>query len=336
LISKFSENTLLSTRNFGIDLARTLAISMVILVHTTGIGFGRFGVQLFFVISGYLLGKFYETQTKSQFLIHRAFRLFPLSIFFILFFYFEEIGSLKNLFLNLTLSQNLWWNWGSFPGGWSISSEWLFSIILLSITPVKKKALYLILFTCCTLQLVSGLYVYSLGGVSEIDAPLQYMFKTWLNTTNPFINLGFFIIGILIRHSAMRILKLSNLKLFLIVIIMIIEDQIVGHFMLGWQIAIPALFILCLKTRSRQGGLASICTFIGKRTYGTFFVHFLIWNNLNLFFSETQVNYLVNDPLGKFIQFIFVYLLALMGGTLTYRLIEKPSLSLSHKIIKKS
>ena len=65
-------------------------------------------------------------------------------------------------------------------------------------------------------------------------------------------------------------------------------------------------------------------------------MHFLIWNNLNLFFSETQVNYLVNDSLGKFIQFIFVYLLALMGGTLTYRLIEKPSLSLSHKIIKKT
>jgi peptidoglycan/LPS O-acetylase OafA/YrhL len=46
------------SRNLGVDLARTFAIVGVLLIHTTGLWFGRFGVQLFFMISGYLLADF--------------------------------------------------------------------------------------------------------------------------------------------------------------------------------------------------------------------------------------------------------------------------------------
>lgn len=305
---------------------------MVILVHTMGIGFGRFGVQLFFVISGYLLGKYYETQSKSQFIIHRAFRLFPLAIFFILFFYLDRIGSIKNLVFNLSLIQNLWWNWNSFPGGWSISSEWIFSLALLLITPVRKKLIFFLLITCCLLQFLTGLYVFTQGGVSDFDSPVQYIFKTWLNTTNPYINSGFFIAGILIRHYETKILKITNFKLTLVVLAMIIEDLFIGHFILGWQFAIPALFVICLKSHFR-GWFALICTFIGKRTYGTFFVHFLIWENLDFFFSEHALSFLVGDSIGKFLQFLFVYLLAVIGGSLTYKFIEKPTMNFSRKIL---
>ena len=173
---------------------------MVVLVHTTGIGFGRFGVQLFFVISGYLLGNFYLTQSKKQFIIHRSFRLFPLAIVFILLFYINQLGSIKNFIFNLVLLQNLWWNLKSFPGGWSISSEWIFSLILLLIIPTKKKLLFFLLGLSMTLQLISGFYIFKHGGVGNFDSPAEYAFKTWINTTNPFISVGFFLSGILIRH----------------------------------------------------------------------------------------------------------------------------------------
>ena len=227
---------------------------MVILVHTTGIGFGRFGVQLFFVISGYLLGLYYETQTNTQFLVHRAFRLFPLAIFFILVFYLDQIGSFKNIFLNLSLTENLWWNWGSFPGGWSISSEWIYSIILILIAQFKLRQLTVLLGIICMLQFASGLYVYLVGGVSQLDSSADYMFKTWLNTTNPYINLGFFVVGIILRRSASRILKFNKTLLFIVVFAMIVVDSIVGHLMIGWQFAIPAVFILCLGISPNSGG----------------------------------------------------------------------------------
>ncbi len=308
---------------------------MVILVHTTGIGFGRFGVQLFFVISGYLLGLYYETQTNTQFLIHRVFRLFPLAIFFILVFYLDQIGSFKNIFLNLSLTQNLWWNWGSFPGGWSISSEWIYSIILILIAQFKLRQLTILLGIICILQFSSGLYVYLVGGVSQLDSSADYMFKTWLNTTNPYINLGFFVVGIILRRSASRILKFNKTLLFIVVFAMIVVDSIVGHLMIGWQFAIPAVFILCLGISPNSGGVVRVCNFVGKRTYGIFFVHFLIWNNLSIFFSEAFLVFVLTHPIGKLFQFLFVYILAIIGGALTYKFIEKPFLKLSYKITNK-
>lgn len=322
-------------RSTQIDLARTLAISMVILVHTTGIGFGRFGVQLFFVISGYLLGQFYESQTNMQFLVHRAFRLFPLAVVFIFIFYIGQYESLKATLLNLGLIQNLWWSWGSFPGGWSISSEWIYSIVLILIARIKLSLLTALVGLICVLQFASGFYIYLIGGVSELDSSVDYMFKTWVNTTNPYINLGFFVAGIIIRRRRRQILKLNKMILWLVVFVMVLVDSTVGHFMVGWQFAIPALFILCLRITTMRGGLVLVCNFVGKRTYGIFFVHFLIWNNLSVFFSESTHSYLTIDPIGKLFQFLFVYLVAIIGGALTYKFIERPFLKLSYKIVNK-
>jgi peptidoglycan/LPS O-acetylase OafA/YrhL len=305
---------------------------MVILVHTTGIGFGRFGVQLFFVISGFLLAEFFKTQSGVQFLVHRGFRLFPLSIFFILFFYLDKVGSPKDLLLNLTLFQNLWWSWNSFPAGWSISSEWIFSIILIAIVRRSSRNLTFLLMIICTLQLFSGLYVYRTGGVSDPDT-LDYIFEVWINTTNPLINLGFFVAGILMKRFETKIIELKNYLLIIVISGMIMEDFIIGHFMLGWQFAIPALFVLCLKCPPVPG--RAIYKFIGKRTYGIFFVHILIWNNLNIFFPDNYLEYLNSEPVGKMVQFLFVYLIAIIGGTFTYKFIERPFLKLSSKIVNK-
>jgi peptidoglycan/LPS O-acetylase OafA/YrhL len=332
LISSLSEEAVSNNRKFGIDLARTLAISMVILVHTTGIGFGRFGVQLFFVISGYLLGDYYLKQSKKQFLVHRAFRLFPLSIIFIMIFYVNNMANLIEFILNATLIQNLFWNFYTFPGGWSISSEWLFSILLILFIPRYNNKLIVIWTFCCLLQITSGAYIYLTGGVNSSDSASQYIFKTWLNTTNPFINLGFFVSGILILMHKGKFEKINKYLLLIIPLIMILVDNFIGHFIFGWQFAIPAVFILLLRVKTRKQMLANLISFLGKRTYGMFFVHFLIWNNLNFFFNDRIYQFLTQNGLGKGIQFFFVYFFALLGGTITYRFIEKPFLNLSKKL----
>ena len=322
----------MGSRNFGIDLARTLAISMVILVHTTGIGFGRFGVQLFFCISGYLLGDFYQKQSRIQFLLHRAFRLFPLAIFFITFFYLKNINSPVEIILNLTLLQNLIWNSYTFPGGWSISSEWIFSIFLVLVLPKHKNKLIYFFIATLVLQLASGIYVFLIGGVSPESSASTYLFRTWVNTTNPFINLGFFISGILILNSKDKIIKINRFILIGISLIMILVDEVIGHLMFGWQLAIPAIFVLALRANTNNQSLSRMISFLGKRTYGIFFVHFLIWNNLRLFMSEDQYLFLAHENLGRIIQFFLVYIISLLGGAITYTYIEKPFMRLSKKI----
>lgn len=115
-------------RDGNLDLARTVAIFGVILVHTTGIGFGRFGVQLFFLLSGYLLANFQRSESVTSFLLRRTARLFPLYLFVLTVFHQQNDYS-KSL-LNWFLIGNFTWTTPQIPGGWSISSEWIFSLAL--------------------------------------------------------------------------------------------------------------------------------------------------------------------------------------------------------------
>lgn len=74
----------------GIDILRALAVSLVLLYHFDRLVVGWIGVDLFFVISGFLIGGILYDQLKSgnwslkQFYIHRAYRILPIYYFFIL------------------------------------------------------------------------------------------------------------------------------------------------------------------------------------------------------------------------------------------------------------
>lgn len=102
MIKNFSIN--LKQRNFGLDLLRATAILMVLVSHGRvflpefgykdylGV-FGFLGVELFFVLSGFLLGsilfkefalKTYTLDTLKQFWIRRWFRTLPLYFIFLI------------------------------------------------------------------------------------------------------------------------------------------------------------------------------------------------------------------------------------------------------------
>jgi peptidoglycan/LPS O-acetylase OafA/YrhL len=318
-------------RNLGVDLARTFAILGVVLVHTTGLWFGRFGVQLFFMISGFLLANFEIRQTKKIFLIHRFFRLFPLSIAFLFIFYFSDFDKMDLVF-NLTLFSNLWWSIPKYPGGWSISSEWIFSLILVGVGGFSRSKAYFLILSSALSSLALGAYVFLLGG-AEISAGVeQYEFRTWLNTTNPLVNFGFFAIGIAIKKDYINLNKVNKYVLLIICILMAVEDKIIGHFLFGWMLALAALFTMCLKFNSDKYKSDLIIHFIGKRTYGIFFTHFLL---LDSSYTMQFYNWL-QLPAGTFFykifNFVVVFSLSLIGGSLTYIFIEKPFLILSKNI----
>ena len=317
-----------NNRNLGVDLARTFAILGVVLIHTTGLWFGRFGVQLFFMISGFLLANFEIRQTKKDFLIHRFFRLFPLSIAFLFIFYFNDFDKIDLIF-NLTLFSNLWWSIPKYPGGWSISSEWIFSLILVGVGGFSRRKTYFLIIVSALSSLALGAYVFLLGG-AEISAGVeQYEFRTWLNTTNPIVNFGFFAIGIAIKKNYINLYKVNKYVLLAICILMAIEDKIIGNFLFGWMLALAAFFTMCLKFNSDKYKSDLIIHFIGKRTYGIFFTHFLL---LDKPYTLQFYNWL-ELPAGTFVyksfNFIVVFGLSLIGGSLTYVFIEKPFLILS-------
>lgn len=74
-------------RRLDIDLLRVSAIILVVLAHTANLLMGVIGVQIFFLVSGYLLADFNSQFTGPSFVLYRFARLFPLSLLMSLIFF---------------------------------------------------------------------------------------------------------------------------------------------------------------------------------------------------------------------------------------------------------
>jgi len=159
----------------GLDHLRALAIILVFLCHYRAykmpiwvdvIGrFGWTGVDLFFVLSGFLIGEQLLRQIKNKgtinfkhFYISRTFRILP-AYFFIVSLYFlfpflREREGIAPLWQFLTFTQNFdldFGNEGAFSHAWSLSIEEQFYLLLpltISLSAEKRhfrKGFYLLL-----------------------------------------------------------------------------------------------------------------------------------------------------------------------------------------------
>ena len=150
-----------------LDVCRALAICLVLLSHgrwflipvapwTQAFKFGGFlGVELFFVLSGFLIGSIMISKVESaettfgwvlNFWTRRWFRTVPNYVLFvvinILLIFSIRPDVMPNLFLYLTFSQNLAWQHPSFfPEAWSLAVEEMFYLI----TPLVVGGFLLVL-----------------------------------------------------------------------------------------------------------------------------------------------------------------------------------------------
>ncbi len=162
----------------GLDLLRAFAISFVFLYHYSGIfqhpawirdltGFGWTGVDLFFVLSGYLISSqlFKEIITQRrilyrQFFLKRIFRIIPGYLFIVAIYFllpgFREREAPAPLWKFLTFTQNLGLDLrtqGTFSHAWSLCIEEQFYLflplllgLLLYFRAQSKGALVLLFF----------------------------------------------------------------------------------------------------------------------------------------------------------------------------------------------
>ncbi len=181
-MQSLEEQNLKSKQFGGLDFLRTIAICWVFMFHYSGgdfyiwfnkvVSFGWTGVDLFFVLSGYLIAQqlFKEacannTVSIKKFYVKRFLRIFP-AYFFVLFLYFcipifRERPVLSPLWKYLTFTQNIGLNprdTNAFTHAWSLCIEeqfyivFPFVVLLLSYFKAQKKIFYIIgalfLFTC--------------------------------------------------------------------------------------------------------------------------------------------------------------------------------------------
>jgi peptidoglycan/LPS O-acetylase OafA/YrhL len=177
----------------GLDHLRALAILLVLLYHycrlfphprwtETWGSFGWIGVDLFFVLSGYLIASqlFREIQIKNTiqlktFYLKRFFRIIPAYLTVLLIYFsipaFKETEGLPPLWKFLSFTQNIQLDLRSqraFSHAWSLCIEeqfyLLFPIILFFLTFIKQRkiafwGLLILFFTTLLLRFISWNYL---------------------------------------------------------------------------------------------------------------------------------------------------------------------------------
>ena len=321
----------ITQRNLGIDLARCLAITGVLLIHTQIFGYGHFGVQLFFTISGYLLANI-NKENAIKFINHRFFRLFPLYIIFLILGFNSSFNNIKDSVPAIIMLQNAWYSFISFPGGWSISSEWIFSLLLLLFLSITKRRLRIIIVIISFTSLLFAIYVFLKGGINNGVYSSNFNFYRWLNTWNPVSNFNFFLIGFGLRKEYLYMIK-SKLILWTLFVSCILFDLFIGNLLVLQQIGIYSIFLICLDIKLPQNKILEYSiSFIGKRTYGIFFGHFYVYGRVGELFQSFGNS---SSILLKFLEFIIVLVISVGIGAMTWCLIEFPGIKLGDKFYSK-
>jgi peptidoglycan/LPS O-acetylase OafA/YrhL len=185
---------------------RSIAIISVIIAHTYRFNFAASGVQIFFFISGYLIINLRQKLSARAFIIYRAARLFPLAIIMTIIFSFR-FENLLEFVANIFLVQTLIPNSNSFPGGWSISYEWLFSIILIPPLLFNRRITRLIILNISILFMIISDVLFYLNSRESSLSVVQ-------NTFNFLGNITFLYLGICIARNDFKLPKINRFILF--------------------------------------------------------------------------------------------------------------------------
>ena len=125
-------------------------------IHNFSLAFNRigtYGVEIFFILSGYLIWKSIHRYDLYTFMKHRVYRVYPIFLFFTLLFFignsFMASSAMENdtvvLLTNLLFINNLFFMPTLTPNAWTVILEmWYYSITVLFVYSFRNKKQFLI------------------------------------------------------------------------------------------------------------------------------------------------------------------------------------------------
>jgi peptidoglycan/LPS O-acetylase OafA/YrhL len=344
-------------KKFGyIDSLRGIAILLVVFVH---IGYamdysmqyfnqgllyfvltGKYGVQLFFIVSAFTLtmshyNRLDEPHKRRNFFIRRFFRIAPMfylaliyHVFKTLDWHISNIGelSLVKVLASLTFTITLLPDTiGEYvPGGWTISVEFLFYLLIPFICS-KVKSLNGSIMLVLISTLIVGIYQHFLSGWIEIS----YF--------SIFIQFPVFTLGILaywILYDKTKKIKSGTILLGTVTILIFCFVRFPEHIMFSSAgfVLLIALSVFPYKTLSNRFIAA-----VGTVSYSMYFIHFIVIAVFNYLGWDQFIK--VADLTSSLMNFILVYtvvsIITFLFAKITHKFIEVPGQNLGRKLIKK-
>ncbi|MEM5547758.1 acyltransferase [Pseudoalteromonas fuliginea] len=253
---------------------------------------GGFGVDLFFVLSGFMmyLAASRPSADGWSFFIKRLFRVFP-TYWFFTFIIIIAVALMPNTFIYnqytaYTLIQSLFFiphesasGLGVYPVltvGWTLNYEVLFySILAVCLAAFKRKGIYI----CCALILLFPIVFYSFDNVtmSVIKNP-----KMWQ-----------FVFGMAIGYIFLKY-KIIEIQLFKTGLISLIAGGIILSGILGYGLIHTTIsaslivigFILINNLFNEKNLLTQFLIKLGDYSYSTYLAHILVLGVLFNFFGD--------------------------------------------------
>ncbi len=359
-------------RNYGLDVLRATAILLVLASHTIFFVIqavpqsesiklisyfcGFWGVELFFVLSGFLIGKIIRNLAVPPsshwlifFWIKRWFRTIPCYLLFLIlniFWYFYLNGILpQSLFSYLIFAQNLAWEHPVFfPEAWSLSIEEYFYLLfpimiwMLIKARLKPETAYLaggalLLLFSTLLRLTSAALEPSLLW----DAGIRKVVIFRLDALIYGIYLSCFIDQIRIRNWQNQLLIIGLIALSISMFAYFNLDQDHSYFLktlqfsltsAGFTLVVPYMLDLRMTERSILGW------FFRKTalwSYSMYLCNFLIYNMIQtLIFSS----YFAGQPgAGALPCIVLMLVLTYLVSGLVYATYEFPMMNLRESAI---
>lgn len=347
----------------GLDVLRAFAILLVLLWHWVPENHsfnyffnGKLGVNLFFVLSGYLISKSLLVDSHSriidqlkQFYYRRFFRIFPI--------YYLVLTLLISIdYFNIREMQGWYWMYGVnvlheinnevVPYTihfWSLSVEEQFylvwPILFLVFVKLKRKPMCFLI----------GLFLFSL--IFQLCDSLIVKIP-WFNL---FIYFSSFALGSFLIFVEGKIKKCNVLLIlsFAVIIVILVSFGVrngyfptyLNNFCLDLSYSAFSFSLLAFMLKvepylSKQRTILSPIVFIGKISYGIYIYHYFAYPFNNYMHKLSQKNrwcfpftdYILFPEFSNiFVRFLYFTFLTIVVAILSYYLVEKRLIDFSRK-----
>lgn len=330
-----------NTKN--IDLLRGSAAILVVLSHfesIDGIHFGWFGlnggwlgVQLFFVISGYLIIQSAYKYSAREYFIHRIFRIFPAY-----WFWYIALGLISGklmgsalgdpyFYANLVMLQHFipeaYLRYTFINPSWTLSVEWGWYILAFFLALTSRKLMlsyFLISIVIATWWTGGGAMLHPLAETLAQKDPIYVYFFL---SNNLIGQLPFFLMGCVIYFYRPRLPTVPVVLISILILATFAKWS--GYFpnpIFITGLAVGGIFWAFVNMdRSIHG---HVVRFLSDTSYSIYLVHYSV-----IAFVSARVE-------NKYLIVLFSLLAIFMLAYFSYRLIEKPFMQFGRRLASRS
>jgi peptidoglycan/LPS O-acetylase OafA/YrhL len=378
------ENTVYRERSVWLDVLRGLAIFGVVAVHSMQVtdqlvlknkselfsqffGLGKYGVELFFFLSGWLLMSIYGIAGKplgKTYWARRIGRIYPLwilflAVAFIRWAYYEAAGRgsplnvsdgqssfvhsplgvvILSLTFTLFLSASLWNN--VIPGGWSIQSEMAHYLIF---TLIRNRSLNSIINFSTLISFITYLAFIARPKMDTYPTLFLQLIDAWFRL-GLYSTFGYFLFGILsflvfsqykeIGFTGFRSIEtnFSKASFMMYLVIFLLLPCPFGNQIEAMSFMLIMILISFGILRNRIA--TNFFRFLGRYSYFIYFMHLIAVASAH-WFSE-KFEFIPNSTGSQQLVFVSIFLYSLAISSLlaipSMKYFERPIIGLTHKI----